>query len=288
LTSDIADDKPTETPIKQEYTSATWLSALNNQDASVITLRTLARKLDTTSQKMAVTGINAQNARSEFQRVLTEAQQQTTSIYGVLDELTAWLDDARELAPGERRRRSDLVSNMRAQVRTLEKLLDKHKNGSVGGSWEQRTIASSASPSSSFSFQRAPTGSSLRSTSTNTDRDSYDAPSGAARERAQLLSNSSPPRPMSRRVFGNAFASETPETQPLDNEGLVQLQRQHIKNQDAQLDELSNVLVRQKEIGFQIHDELTLQNQMLGDLETDVDRVKGKVDKANNQMKKIQ
>ncbi|KAI8611875.1 hypothetical protein BC830DRAFT_1171523 [Chytriomyces sp. MP71] len=78
-----------------------------------------------------------------------------------------------------------------------------------------------------------------------------------------------------RRAFGAAAPKETEQTLGLENGGLLKLQQQTISEQDQVLESLSTVIGRQKEIGLLMGQELDLQNQMLGDLAEDVDRVGG-------------
>lgn len=58
-------------------------------------------------------------------------------------------------------------------------------------------------------------------------------------------------------------------------------------NQDDQLDQLAQVLGRQKQIGLAITDELDLQNKMLEDLDADVDRTKAKLKKTGKTLVKV-
>jgi regulator of vacuolar morphogenesis len=73
----------------------------------------------------------------------------------------------------------------------------------------------------------------------------------------------------------------------LDNEGVVQLQRQLMQDQDLDVEELAKIVRRQREMGLAIHGELELQNEMLDRVDKDVDRVKGKIDIAKKRVSKI-
>jgi regulator of vacuolar morphogenesis len=74
-----------------------------------------------------------------------------------------------------------------------------------------------------------------------------------------------------RRVLG-APAKETERTRELDNDGVLQLQKQIMAEQDDDLMDLAKVARRMREMGVQINEEIVLQNQMLGLLDDDVDR----------------
>lgn len=82
------------------------------------------------------------------------------------------------------------------------------------------------------------------------------------------------------RVLG-APVPETNKTRELDNEGVLQLQQQIMKDQDLNVEELAKAVRRQKEIGMAIRMEVDEQNDMLKRVDEDVERVKKKVDIAN-------
>ncbi|PQE12956.1 PX domain-containing protein [Rutstroemia sp. NJR-2017a BBW] len=88
------------------------------------------------------------------------------------------------------------------------------------------------------------------------------------------------------RVLG-APVPETNKTRELDNEGVLQLQKQMMQDQDLDVDELAKIVRRQKEMGLAIHGELELQNEMLKRVDEDADRVKGKMDIAKKRIAKI-
>lgn len=72
----------------------------------------------------------------------------------------------------------------------------------------------------------------------------------------------------SRRVLGK----ETDQTRELDNEGVLQLQRRTMQEQNQGVDELRKIIARQKELGVAINDELEAQNEMLAIIDDDVTR----------------
>lgn len=88
------------------------------------------------------------------------------------------------------------------------------------------------------------------------------------------------------RVLG-APVPETDKTRELDNEGVLQLQKQIMEHQDTSVDELAKVVRKQREIGLAIQTEVTEHNEMLRGVEDDVGRVKKKVDIAAKRSKKI-
>lgn len=88
------------------------------------------------------------------------------------------------------------------------------------------------------------------------------------------------------RVLG-APVPETDKTRELDNEGVLQLQKQMVQDQDLDVEELAKIVRRQREMGLAIHGELELQNEMLKRVDEDVDRVGRKIDIAKKRVGKI-
>lgn len=153
------------------------------------------------------------------------------------------------LGEGEVRRRRDLLAAARNELSGLESLL-----------------TSSSAKSSSVNSASATT-------------DDMDSLLNGANRRSSA-------GPMSRRVIGGP-AKETERTRELDNTGVLQLQQQIIQEQDQDVSELTTVVQRMKEMGVQINNELELQNQMLGMLDQDVERVGDKVNVAKKRIAKI-
>ncbi|KAJ3189154.1 hypothetical protein HDU85_002779 [Gaertneriomyces sp. JEL0708] len=93
----------------------------------------------------------------------------------------------------------------------------------------------------------------------------------------------------SSRRFGvrSSAPSETSQTLALDNEGLLQLQRQKMNDQDGALTQLESIVRRQKELGFTIGRELDVQNELLGDLDHQVEGVQGRVKGVDKKLGKV-
>jgi regulator of vacuolar morphogenesis len=88
------------------------------------------------------------------------------------------------------------------------------------------------------------------------------------------------------RVLG-APVPETEKTRELDNEGVLQLQKQIMEDQDLNVEELAKVVRRQKQIGLAIREEVEEQNEMLQRVDEDADRVKKKIDIASKRAGKL-
>ena len=71
---------------------------------------------------------------------------------------------------------------------------------------------------------------------------------------------------------GRVLGKETERTRELDNQGLLQLQRETMEDQDLGLEELRKIVARQKELGIAINGELQVQNDLLRLADEDADR----------------
>jgi regulator of vacuolar morphogenesis len=89
-----------------------------------------------------------------------------------------------------------------------------------------------------------------------------------------------------RRVLG-APLKETERTRELDNEGVLQLQRQIIAEQDQDVTDITAVVRKMREMGVQINEELVLQNEMMGLLDRDIDRNAAKIAVAKKRVGRI-
>ncbi|GAO19152.1 uncharacterized protein UV8b_03413 [Ustilaginoidea virens] len=171
-------------------------------------------------------------------------------VSGLTDGLRRMQESSR-LGEGELRRRRDLASAARMERDALEKL-----SNSVSG---PNSAAGHGGTASSDSNRLA-----------------------TASEKAALLKGGRP----AGRVLG-APLLETAKTRELDNEGILLLQKREIAEQDLNLDQLTAIIRRQKEMGLQIKDEVDAQTEMLQQLDEDVDRVNKKLDVANTRIKKL-
>ena len=93
--------------------------------------------------------------------------------------------------------------------------------------------------------------------------------------------------PRSKPATGRVLGKETSKTRALDNQGVVQLQKQLMQEQDEDVNILAKAVAKQRELGVQIQEELEVQNEMLGMLDEDVSRVQGKMDVARKRITKI-
>ncbi|KAF8587339.1 Phox-like protein [Ramaria rubella] len=157
----------------------------------------------------------------------------------------------RGMAQGELQRRSDMVARLQDDCEKLGKMV-------VAARQTSRPLTSAA-------------------------RDHGQA-SHADRE-ALLSHPASSNRPVTR-VFGGP-PQETEATRPLDDEGLLQLQKTQMDKQDSQLSQLTSILRRQRQLGTAISTEIDQQNELLDDLSNNVERVGSKLGATNKQMRRL-
>ena len=157
------------------------------------------------------------------------------------------------LGEGEVRRRKDMLQLARSETETLESQLKSLVVKPQGSMLSATSAAAAASESDKRALWGEHNTASMRS---------------------------------SRRVLGGP-AQETDKTRELDNKGVLQLQQRIMGEQEQDVLEIGKAVTRMKEMGIMINEELVVQNEMLGMLDTDVDRVQGKIDVAKKRIKKI-
>ena len=225
-----------------------WLDLLREMKGQLHDARNFLGKRD------AATSAQAQyEAGANAKRCLVKA----AGLIGNLEEGLRILGegekrgDGGRVGAGELRRRRDLLGSAKVEREGLEKLAVSLavKNQNVGGSGNGNGGA----------------------VATAQDKNALFGP-GVSRPSGRVL---------------GAPVPETDKTRELDNEGVVQLQKQMMQDQDLDVEELAKIVRRQKEMGLAIHGELELQNEMLKRVDEDADRVGRKIDIAKKRVGKI-
>jgi regulator of vacuolar morphogenesis len=88
------------------------------------------------------------------------------------------------------------------------------------------------------------------------------------------------------RVLG-APLPETERTRELDNEGVLQLQKQMMREQDEDVESLAKIIRRQREMALEINREVEEQTEMLDQVNADADRLQSKTDIAKKRVKNL-
>ncbi|KAK0710859.1 hypothetical protein B0H67DRAFT_266151 [Lasiosphaeris hirsuta] len=186
-------------------------------------------------------------AGSQAKRALVKAG----SLLGSLNEGLVALKDGRRLGEGEMRRRKDLLAAARVERDGLDKLSSSlAANGAVTGGGRQGV------PSASERIALVGTGPALLG-----------------------------PR-AGGRVLG-APVPETERTRELDNEGVLLLQRDVMREQDQDVEALAKIVRRQKEMGLAIHDEVNRHIDMLNRTNEDADVLGRKLNVAKDRARRL-
>ncbi|KAK3682759.1 hypothetical protein B0T22DRAFT_522169 [Podospora appendiculata] len=194
------------------------------------------------------------SAKVEAGAAAKRALVRAASLLGALGEGLRVLKDGGRVGEGELRRRRDLLAAARVERDGLDKLSSSlAAAGTVGSGGGRHTGVASQS------------------------------------DRVALMGASSsgvqPPRPGGR-VLG-APLPETERTRELDNTGLLQLQRDTMREQDEDVEALARIVRRQKEMGMAIHDEVNRHVDMLNRVNEDADVVGRKLGVAKERVKRL-
>lgn len=213
-------------------------------------LQLTSRDQAETTQKQHEASAKAKSALVKSGSLLVALEQGLKAISEGSNGSGGW--GSKPLGNGEIRRRKDLLSAARQEKDGLDSLL----NAMATKTKLDNALASVADKSSLLNTSDSSTASRSQSTARG---------------------------PRSGRVLGK----ETAETRELDNQGILQLQKQKMQDQDLDVEELRKIVMRQKELGIQINEELEVQNEMLQRTDEDVDRVQGKINIAKKRIGKI-
>ena len=89
------------------------------------------------------------------------------------------------------------------------------------------------------------------------------------------------------KIGGRVLGKESEKTMKLDNDEVLQLQKQMMEEQDMNVETVGDAIRRQKELAIQINEELSVQNELLGMLDEDVTRTEAKIEVARRRADQI-
>lgn len=233
-----------------------WLDAHRELKTHIQNARQLLKQREAAATKKEQLVFSA-DAKANLVRAAASITQLDDGLKSISDASRG--DDAgwggsKKLGEGEIRRRRDLLSAARKEVEGLEGVL--------------KAMATRSATENSISSSSAGVG----TTATNTDKEGLWKGTAAAKPSA--------------RVLGGPL-KETERTRELDNTGVMQLQQTIMQEQDEDVMVLGKTVAKLKDMGILMEEELTVQNEMLGLVEGDVDRVQGKIDVAKRRIGKI-
>lgn len=225
----------------------TWLDLHREMKGALHEARVALGRRDNASENSARV-----EAGSQAKRALVKAG----SLLSALNDGLRVLKDTGRLGEGEMRRRRDLVAAARVERDGLDKL--------------SSSLAASGAASA---------GGGRQGVASASERSALIGHGGSS------ISSSAGPR-AGGRVLG-APLSETERTRELDNDGVLLLQRDVIKEQDQDVDALARIVRRQKEMGLAIHDEVNRQIDMLDSMNNDTDVLGRKLGVAKDRAKRL-
>ncbi|KAH8668550.1 Phox homologous domain-containing protein [Xylariales sp. PMI_506] len=162
------------------------------------------------------------------------------------------IQESRRLGDGELRRRKDLLAAARVDREDLDKL-----SNSLAAASKTTVAGMTGMPSAG-------------------DKAALIGTAGAARARGGGGG----------RVLG-APLPETERSRELDNEGVLQLQQQMMREQDQDVESLAKIIRRQREMALEINREVEEQTEMLDQVNADADRLQTKTDIAKKRVKNL-
>ena len=226
-----------------------WLDQHRDLKAQLQEVRIILTRRDQAASSQA-----QHEASTQAKKLLVKAGGIIFSLESGLKELGSTRRAGEKLGEGEMRRRRDLVAAAKKERDGLENLL----SAMAAKAALDRTVASVQSKNE------------LLNTANDGD-----------------VRNSSVGRPGRPVGGGRVLGKETDKTQALDNQGVAQLQRQMMQEQDEDVDILHSAVVRQGEVARQMQAELAIQDDLLRLFNEDVDRHQGKLDVARKRIGKL-
>ncbi|KAM0720400.1 hypothetical protein Q7P37_004536 [Cladosporium fusiforme] len=225
-----------------------WLEAHRDLKSHINAARQQLKSRDSAQNTQAQHALGA-DAKASLVRAAANIEQLDAGLRSLTSNKGNEAGWGNRLGDGEIRRRRDMIGASRKEVEGLEAVLR------------------SAAPTRSNQPSSAPSASAA----------------ATPESKADLFRGASKP---SGRVLGGPL-KETERTRELDNSGVLQLQQQVMEEQDQDVMSLGKTVSRLKDMGIMINEELELQNEMLGILDSDVDRHQGKLNVAKKRIGKI-
>lgn len=230
-----------------------WLDVHRDLKSQIQTARQQLKQREAATTAQGQHSLSAE-AKASLVRAATSIAQLDDGLKSITNaskgDAAGW-GGGKKLGDGELRRRRDLIGAAKKEVEGLEGV--------------------------------------LRSMATKTAAASNSGPAAATSSDKEALWRGTSAAVNARpggRVLGGP-AKETERTRELDNSGVLQLQKQIMQEQDEDVLSLGKTVAKLKDMGIMINEELGIQNEMLGLVEEDVDRVQGKIDVGRRRIGKI-
>ncbi|KAI7828813.1 hypothetical protein BC939DRAFT_393940 [Gamsiella multidivaricata] len=245
-------------PAPHSFTTESWLEEFRTLQGLAREVRSLINRRETHLGRSEISA--SHNCTIQSKKLLTSLGLRIPALENGLMSLAMGTPGGGRkgsvMSDGELRRRQDMLSELKDEREVLTKLVvaNRQNDGVVGYQGAGSNVPASSG------------------------------------DRNALLAGKSGRMPNPRRVFGRVvqnLTQETSQTRGLDNEGLLLLQQEQMKQQDDHIEQFNAILQRQKHIGLAIGQELDNQNQLLDELDRDVDRTTLKLGLVNKKIQKI-
>ena len=263
------------------YTLETWLDEYNAMTDMARQVRSLINKRGTHNARNEISA--SHNCTVQAKKLLVTLSTRTSNLDAALKGLSeASKNDegGMMIARGELLRRQDLLASLRDEKDALLKLVNS-------GRQEQELLKQTPRRSQTTK---------VTSEKQEQQQENYNYGFPSQQQQQQQPGRRTAPKRSATigpgRAFGAAAAAqqrakETEVTRGLDNDGLLNYQKQVMDDQDQQVEQFSALLARQKQLGFAIGDELETQNEILDELDAGVDRTGLKLKFASKKLATI-
>ncbi|KAF9018308.1 hypothetical protein BGZ52_004404 [Haplosporangium bisporale] len=284
----------------QFYTTESWLEEFRNLQSVAREVRSLINRRETHLGRSEISA--SHNCTIQSKKLLTSLGLRIPALENGLTTLAMGNPGGGKkgsiMSDGELRRRQDLLAELKDEREVLTKLViaNRQNDGVVGYQGPGGNVpASSGDRNALLVGKSGHTMAQGGSTSGNLNNNTYSSSAVSSAESSfggsgSSVHSGSNRMSTSRRVFGRVvqnLTQETSQTRGLDNEGLLLLQQEQMKQQDDHIEQFNAILQRQKHIGLAIGQELDNQIQLLDELDRDVDRTTLKLGLVNKKIGKI-
>ncbi|KAF8944841.1 hypothetical protein BGZ47_003642 [Haplosporangium gracile] len=294
-------------PAPQFYTTESWLEEFRTLQGISREVRSLINRRETHLGRNEISA--SHNCTIQSKKLLTSLGLRIPALENGLMSLAMGNPGGGGkgsiMSDGELRRRQDLLSELKDEREVLTKLViaNRQNDGMVGYQGAGSSVPASSGDRNALMSGRSSgnlvggggssgSGSHSQPSSLRGNPDNFSLAESTFNGGSSIHSSSgvSSRVPNPRRVFGRVvqtLVQETSQTRGLDNEGLLLLQQEQMKQQDDHIEQFNAILQRQKHIGLAIGQELDNQIQLLDELDRDVDRTTLKLGLVNKKIGKI-
>ncbi|KAI1319936.1 hypothetical protein EDD11_002611 [Mortierella claussenii] len=291
-------------PAPQFFTTESWLEEFRTLQGLAREVRTLINRRETHLGRSEISA--SHNCTIQSKKLLTSLGLRIPALENGLMSLAMGSPGGgvkgSVMSDGELRRRQDMLAELKDEREVLTKLViaNRQNDGVVGYQGAGSSVPASSGDRNALLFGKGSsnvygnnnnnTSSGPQSGPVSGHADNHSIAESSFNGGGSLHSSTSSKMLNPRRVFGRVvqnLTQETSQTRGLDNEGLLLLQQEQMKQQDDHIEQFNAILQRQKHIGLAIGHELDNQIQLLDELDRDVDRTTLKLGLVNKKIGKI-